>query len=148
MVQRKDYKTEGLRWFFCQIRNSLITRLLEGRNTSNKKTTPQNRSYSSCSYRQTATLTGSDGPIEPKYFQHTNVDFLLDLFFFEFPAVPGPKKKIGKYQQYHFLYMKNQKIAIFPEIAISRSTAPGPKGPLNTKTSPGIIAIHRRHSPK
>ena len=32
--------------------------------------------------------------------------------------------------------MKNLKIVIFPEIAISASAAPGPKGPLNPESEP------------
>ena len=42
MVHKKDHKTEGLRWiFFGQISNSLITRFLEGRNTSKKDYPPR-----------------------------------------------------------------------------------------------------------
>ena len=52
---------------------------------------PQNRSLSSCSSLQTATLTGSDDRIEPNYFQHKHVDFLAEtnFVFFDFLSSPG-----------------------------------------------------------
>ena len=102
---------------------------------------PHIRSFSRCSFRQTAILGGSDGRIEPNYFLYRDVNFLAEkksCFFGSpecvwllraSPAVPGPKKP-GKYQKYR-LFMKNPKIVIFPEIVISGSAAPGPKGPLN-----------------
>ena len=64
--------------FLCQISKSLITRLLEGRTYAKLRLPPQNRSFSTCSFRQTATLTGSDARIEPNYFQHNNVDFSVE----------------------------------------------------------------------
>ena len=102
---------------------------------------PQNRSFSRCILRQTAILTGPNGRIEPNYFLYRDVNFLAEkksCFFGSpecvwllraSPAAPGPKKP-GKYQKYR-LFMKNPKIVIFPEIVISGSAAPGPKGPLN-----------------
>ena len=39
--------------------------------------------------------------------------------------------------------MKNPKIAIFPEIAISGSAAPGPKGPLNNAA--GCLDVRRKY---
>ena len=126
-----------------KISNSLITRLLEGPTTAKLRLPPQNRSFSTCSFRQTATFTGSDDRIEPNYFQHTHVDFLAENNFDCFlifwvplasPGSPGRSrtKKPGKHQKYQFL-RKNPKIMIFPEIVISGSAAPGPKGPLNTE---------------
>ena len=92
---------------------------------------PQNRSFSRCILRQTATLTGPNGRIEPNYFLYRDVNFLAEkksCFFGSpecvwllraSPAAPGPKKP-GKYQKYR-LFMKNPKIVIFPEIVISGS---------------------------
>ena len=89
MVLKKDHKTESnAENKFCQISNSLITVLLEGRNTSILRQPAQNRSFSSCSSIQTPILTGSDDRIEPNYFQHKNVDFSVEKksFFFGSPG--------------------------------------------------------------
>ena len=40
------------------------------------KTTPQNRSFSRCILRQTGSLVGSNGRIEPNYFLYRDASFL------------------------------------------------------------------------
>ena len=126
-----------MRWKKCQNQYFAHNSTPVGANVCEIKTTPHIRSFSTCSFRQTAILGGSDGRIEPNYFLYKEVDFLAEkdfvfFWFFEFPrlspdppAAPGPKKP-GKYQTYRF-FMKIPKIAIFPEIVISGSAAPGPK---------------------
>ena len=60
-----------------------------GANVCEIKTTPQNRSFSRCSFRQTTILTGSNDRIEPNYFLYRDVDFLAENknVFFWFPWV-------------------------------------------------------------
>ena len=55
-----------------------------GANVCEIKTTPHIRSFSRCSFRQTAISGGSDGRIEPNYFLYRHVNFLTEKnrFFF------------------------------------------------------------------
>ena len=75
----KNHKTEGQPWNkIFKIRILLITRLLQGPMYAKLRLPPQNRSFSRCILRQTATLTGPNDRIEPNYFLYRDVNFLAE----------------------------------------------------------------------
>ena len=65
-----------------KISNSLITRLLEGPTYAKLRLPPHIRSFSTCSFRQTATLTGSKDRIDPIYFLYRDVNFFAEKIVF------------------------------------------------------------------
>ena len=69
----KSIKERGGQHFFF---NLLITRLPLGLKCAKLRLPPQNRSFSRCILRQTPTLAGSNGRIEPNYFLYRDASFL------------------------------------------------------------------------
>ena len=110
---------------------------------------PHIRSFSRCSFRQTAILAGPNDRIEPNYFLYRDVNFLAEkksCFFgspecvwllWASPAAPGPKKP-GKYQKYR-LFMKNPKIDIFSGNRNFRVGGTRPEGPVNTSFETCVV---------
>ena len=72
----KTIKERGQRWIFFKIRILLITRLLHGPKYAKLRLAPQNRWFSKCILRQTATLAGSNDRIDLIYFLYRDVFFL------------------------------------------------------------------------
>ena len=74
----KNHKTEGQPWFFFQNPYFAHNSTPVGANVCEIKTTPHIRSFSRCSFRQTATLTGPNDRIEPNYFLYRDVNFFTE----------------------------------------------------------------------